>query len=61
MSYCVENKFEKYKVAPATEKSAATWDNSELYKTSYLCQSLKNVSNKLKSAISNGQFHRATK
>ncbi|MCQ2820747.1 MAG: hypothetical protein MJ252_26095 [archaeon] len=43
MAYCVKNKFEKYQVAPATEKSASTWDNSELYKTSYLCQSLKNV------------------
>lgn len=43
MSYCLKNKFEKYQVAPQTEKSAGVWDNGELYKTSYLCQSLKNV------------------
>mgnify|MGYP003291750908 CR=1 FL=1 len=44
MSYCVKDKFEQFKIPPQTERSSSTWDNSELYKTSYLCQSLKNVS-----------------
>ena len=43
MSYCIENKFLKYKVADSTEASASVWDGAEAYKTSYLCQSLKNV------------------
>lgn len=43
MAYCVDNKFAKYKVTPSTESSAHTWDNAELYKTSYLQQSAKNV------------------
>lgn len=46
MSFSVVNKFEKYKVPQATENSARVWDNGELYKTSYLCQSLKNVKTK---------------
>ena len=47
MSYCVDNKFAKYQVTPATERSAHTWDNAELYKTSYLQQSAKNVYNNM--------------
>ena len=43
MSYSVEDKFAKYKVTPETDLSAHTWDNAELYKTSYLQQSAKNV------------------
>lgn len=43
MCYSVINKFEKYKVPPQTEKSAHTWDNAELYKTSYFQQNAKNV------------------
>ena len=43
MAYCVDNKFAKYKVTPSTESSVHTWDSAELYKTSYLQQSAKNV------------------
>ena len=36
-------KFDKYKVTSDTEKSAHTWDDAELYKTSYYQESAKNV------------------
>lgn len=42
MSYTVRDKFAVYKVSPSTEQSARTWDNAELYKTSYFQQSAKN-------------------
>ena len=47
MAYCVNNKFAKYQVTPSTERSAHTWDNAKLYKTSYLQQSAKNVYNNM--------------
>jgi hypothetical protein len=42
MSYTVRDKFAVYKVSPSTEQSARTWDNAELYKTSYFQQSANN-------------------
>ena len=43
MSYSVDKKFDRYKVTSDTEKSAHTWDDAELYKTSYFQESSKNV------------------
>ena len=43
MCFSVSNKFEKYKVPPQVENSARTWDNAEIYKTTYFQNNAKNV------------------
>ena len=43
MCFSVSNKFEKYKVPPKVENSARTWDNAEIYKTTYFQNNAKNV------------------
>ena len=47
MSYSVDKKFDRYKVTSETEKSAHTWDDAELYKTSYFQESAKNVNQQI--------------